>query len=171
MFITQIDSNVITVANHGRTAEAFVSGPVMTGGAMFLGYVTREMAPLETEEAFAEEANRAFGGSFPLTLGVSNPDSLGFGKKKLREVVLAHLKTHKSLQPKEEGVGSRYRRTAFDYRLVRSFGYKHTKTLLAEIERVPVTTISRRLDEAKQRGVLEFAHSLPHQPHLFVKRA
>jgi hypothetical protein len=171
MFITQIDSNVITVATHGRTGEAFVSGPEMARGVVFLGYIAREMGPLETEESFAEEANRVFGGSFPLTLGVSNPDFLGFGKKKLREVALAHLKTHKPLQPKEEGVGARYRRTAFDYRLVRSFGYKHTKTLLAELEGVPVTTISRRLDEAKQRGVLEFSHSLPHQPHLFVKRA
>lgn len=171
MFTTKIEKNVVSVVREGATAQLFVSGPTVLGHVKFLGYIATEMGAQDTDETMAQWASTVLTPRAFLTDGVSNPDFLGLGKARLEDVVTAHLEIHRKNQNHGTGVGMKYRETAFDYRLVRSFGYRNTTALLSASAGVPPTTIKRRVSEAKDNGVLEKAYSLEHMPHLFIKRA
>lgn len=71
-----------------------------------------------------------------------------------RDHVKIHLREHAELGNLENGDTRAYTKTLRSYQLVKSFGYKSAQPLIAEFEKVPLTTISRRLSMARDAGLL-----------------
>lgn len=164
MYTTTIQENAVSIVEHGNTCEVFVSGPTEAGEVKFLGYSVTERMPGESLEEVAKWGNTALAtrGASGDGFSLYSTESISLGKQRLKEIVLAHLKIHRELRgvDKLSGPGSKSQSAGFDYTLVKSFGYKHATALLTDLYGIPKTTITRRIDTAKQRGVAK-KHSHP----------
>jgi len=164
MYTTTIQQNAVSVVEHGNTCEVFVSGPTEAGEVKFLGYAVTERMPGESLEEVAGWGNTTLAtrGASKDGFSLYNTESISLGKNRLKEVVTEHLKIHRKLRgiDKLTGVGSKSESAGFDYTLIKSFGYKHAVALLTELYGVPKTTMIRRVDTAKNRGVAK-NHSHP----------
>lgn len=164
MFTTVVNQNVVSVIEHGSTCEVFVSGPTERKYVKFLGYSVTERMPGETLKQVAEWGNTTLAtrGATGEGFSIYNTESISLGKHRLKEVVTEHLKIHRKLRGVDTltGSGSKSESAGFDYTLVKSFGYKHALVLLTEIHGIPMSTIVRRVDNAKNRGVAK-KHSHP----------
>jgi len=151
-----IGKNVVTVELHGSTADIWISGPTASGKVKFLGHTLTEILAGESTEDLASWANASMSHRSSASDGVQNADAVEVKKERLLPIVIEHLESHRYLQDFTVlGKKSMKLEAAFEYRLLRSFGYRTPSALMRDIHNVPYSTIARRLSSARDSGLLQ----------------
>jgi hypothetical protein len=88
------------------------------------------------------------------SIGLEGAPSAAYTSEVLHTVLQFHLREQFSLFDGTQGRYSLATRVVRAYQLCKSFGYAKTTEAIAEFESVPVSTIKRRLDSARDAGLI-----------------
>jgi hypothetical protein len=141
----------------GSMLSTWVVTGVGTNGALAclfmgrFGLVARDEAGAVAEsESIApivlELANRG--------TGLNGMVNVNFSENVFTEVLMFHIEMQLNLSTSRQELTSLAKRAARSFELCKSFGYAKYIELLAYMESVPVTTIKKRIDNARDLGLI-----------------
>jgi hypothetical protein len=141
----------------GSMLSTWVVTGVGTNGALAclfmgrFGLVARDEADAVAEsESIApivlELANRG--------TGLNGLANVNLSEHVLTAVLMFHIDMQLKLSESRQEIASLAKRAARGFELCKSFGYSKYIELLSDIESVPVSTIKRRLDSARDAGLI-----------------
>ena len=157
-----VSGNLVATADLKKVGEgSLLSTWVVTGvcpnGALACLFVGRfslvardeKSAIVECESiapAVLELANRG--------TGLNGLANVNFSESVLTSVLMFHIDIQLKLSESRQEITSLAKRAARGFELCKSFGYSKYIELLSDIESVPVSTIKRRLDSARDAGLI-----------------